>query len=75
MVFKATRNEQTLSWFRYHTQIEAKDGEKGMIKDKYGANAADLLVLVPIGTIIKDTTSGKALFQFLKDEDEYLVAQ
>jgi GTP-binding protein len=64
-----------LAWFRHHNKIEALDGEDGMIKDMYGANADNQIVVVPIGTIVKDIKSGHILFQFIKDGQEYIVAK
>ena len=55
--------------------ILAQDGQDGMIKDRYGANAPDKVIVVPIGTIIKDIQSGMIIFQFTKDREEYTVAK
>jgi GTP-binding protein len=46
-----------------------------MIKDRYGANAEDKIVIVPIGTIVKHMESGHILFQFTTDGQEYIVAK
>ena len=75
IIFKSSTNESTLSWFRYHPNIEADEGEYGRIKDQYGANAEDKIIIVPIGTVIKDAESGKNLFQFLKDDETYIAAK
>ena len=75
VIMRATKDEQTLSRFRYHSKIESKDGQDGMIKDMYGANADNLSVPVPIGTIVKNTQSGTILFQFTEDGQEYRVAK
>ncbi len=75
IIFKASKDEQTLAWFRHHNKIEALDGEDGMIKDMYGANADNKIIIVPIWTIVKDIQSGHILFQFIKDEQEYIVAK
>ncbi len=75
IIFRASKDEQTLAWFRHHNKIEALDGEDGMIKDMYGANADNQIVVVPIGTIVKDIKSGHILFQFIKDGQEYIVAK
>jgi Obg family GTPase CgtA len=75
VIFKASKDEQTLAWFRHHNKIEAQDGQDGMIKDMYGANADDKIVIVPIGTIVKNMESGHILFQFTKDQEKYIVAK
>lgn len=75
VIFKASKDEQTLARFRHHNKIEAQDGQDGMIKDRYGANAEDKIVIVPIGTIVKHMESGHILFQFTTDGQEYIVAK
>lgn len=75
IIFRASKDEQTLAWFRHHNKIEAQDGQDGMIKDRYGANAENKTVVVPIGTIVKHTLSGHILFQFTQDGQEYIVAK
>lgn len=61
--------------FRQRSMILAQDGQDGMIKDRYGANAPDKVIVVPIGTIIKDIQSGMIIFQFTQDREEYTVAK
>ena len=57
MIFRASKDEQTLISFRQYSHIIGQDGQDGMIKDRYGANAPDKIVIVPIGTIVKDVES------------------
>lgn len=54
VILKASKDEQTLIDFRQHNKIIAQDGQDGMIKDRYGANAPDRIVIVPVGTVVKD---------------------
>lgn len=75
VIMQASKDEHTLSRYRYHTKLIAKNGEDGRIKDQYGADADDLTLLVPIGTLIKERQSGRILFQFTEDGQEYMVAK
>ncbi len=74
IIFRGSSNEHTLSRFRHHTHIIAKEGEWGKIKDQYGSNADDLIVDVPLGTIIKDTRSGRIITQLLRHDELYTLA-
>ncbi|MBP6910354.1 hypothetical protein KBC03_02040 [Patescibacteria group bacterium] len=63
----------TLIDFRYLKTFAADKGEPGRTKDQYGKNAENLVLLLPVGTIVRDVQSGHVLYQFLKDGDEFEV--
>lgn len=75
VIFRASKDEQTLIDFRQHNKIIAQDGQDGMIKDRYGANAPERIVIVPVGTVVKELTTWHILVQFTYDGQEYVVAQ
>ncbi|MCR5411434.1 MAG: hypothetical protein K6E76_00150 [Patescibacteria group bacterium] len=54
MVFIAQKDENTLLEYKYKKTFKAKNGEDGRTKDQYGANAEDLILTVPVQTLIKD---------------------
>jgi len=54
IIFSATDELNTLLDQRYHSEYRAKKGQHGMGKKMHGKDAEDLIVRVPIGTIIKD---------------------
>jgi GTPase len=54
--FQASRSETTLYKFRYQRKITALDGDNGQSTDRYGRSAEDLIILVPLGTIVYDDT-------------------
>ncbi len=54
VVFAADRNLHTLIDFRYRKHYKAERGEHGRGKNQYGKNGEDLLVRVPIGTVVRD---------------------
>jgi len=51
----------TLSDFRHARVLRAKNGEKGGIKEMHGANGEDLIVNVPVGTIVTDADTGEII--------------
>ena len=69
MIFKASKDENTLLPFRYRKNFKAKYGMPGMSKDQYGSNAADLILPVPVGTMIKE--GGKVLHVFSQDQETW----
>lgn len=48
----------TLMDVRYRKQVRAERGENGRGKDQYGAAGKDVLVRVPVGTMVYDVTGG-----------------
>ncbi|MDR0282914.1 MAG: hypothetical protein LBI53_06640 [Candidatus Peribacteria bacterium] len=57
MIFQANKDENTLLEYKYKKKFKAKSGEDGRTKDQYGANAEDLILTVPVETLIKDAES------------------
>jgi len=55
IIFRATDELNTLLDQRYHSEYRAKKGQHGMGKKMHGKDGEDMVVRVPVGTIIKDT--------------------
>lgn len=61
IIFEATAALSTLLELRHKPHQKAERGRHGMGKDRHGASGEDLLVKVPVGTLIKDFESGDVL--------------
>lgn len=48
----------TLSDFRHTKSLRAKNGENGGTKEMHGAKGEDLIINVPVGTIVTDLETG-----------------
>ena len=73
VIFKADRNLRTLMDFRYKRKYEAENGQNGMKKKCYGKKGEDLIIKVPVGTMVFEAVSGK-LMKDLKEDGESFVA-
>src|SRR6478735_11398514 len=62
----ADRNLNTLIDFRYARRHEARNGEHGRGSDQYGAAAADIVLRMPVGTIISDADTGERIVELLE---------
>src|SRR5690349_15406437 len=71
----ADRNLNTLIDFRYARRHEAKNGEHGRGSDQYGAAADDIVLRMPVGTIISDAETGERLFELLEHDEKVLIAK
>ena len=72
---EADANLNTLIDFRYTRIFRAKSGENGRGRDQYGKGAEDIVLRVPVGTVIKDAESGTVLADLAKNGDRALLAK
>ena len=74
IVFKIDKGANTLLAFRYKRKFIAENGANGMTGKKHGKNGEDTIVLVPEGTLIRDSASGK-IIKDMTDCDEFIVCR
>lgn len=67
VIFEATSCLSTLLELRHRPHQKAEKGHNGMGKDRHGASGADLLIRVPVGTVIKDAETGDELADLTDD--------
>lgn len=75
VIFVGDSGLTTLLDFRYNRKIKAEDGQKGMNKDKFGADGEDTYVKVPIGTTIIDTDNNVIVGDIIKPFQEVVVCK
>ena len=61
ILFQADSNISTLADFRYKKKYNAQRGEDGKSGRKFGRKAPDLVIPVPIGTVVKEAETGRIL--------------
>ena len=74
IIFKVDEGLNTLIDLRYQKQIKGKKGENGSGKGMHGAKADDIIVKVPLGTIITDLDTGLIIADLTKNGEEVVVA-
>lgn len=75
VIFEATTHLSTLLDLRYNRLYKAKNGENGMPKRMHGADAKDLIVRVPIGTVIYDANTGRIMADLVSDKQRAVIAK
>jgi GTP-binding protein len=65
----------TLIDFKYKKHYVAKHGQHGMGKDRHGRAAADIIIKMPTGTVVKEAESDNILVDLLKPGQKYIAAQ
>lgn len=64
----------TLIDLRYMKKIKGAKGENGKGKNQNGSNASDVIVKVPLGTVVTDNDTGLILADLKHKDDEVIVA-
>ncbi len=67
VVFVADPGMRTLMDFRLHRRFKAENGDNGRKKNMRGANGANVVVKVPIGTVIYEEKTGRVVADIQKD--------
>ena len=75
VVFRADPQLTTLLDFRYRPLHHAKNGEGGLGSDCNGRGAEDLVLRVPVGTLLKDAESGTILHDLSVADQEVVIAK
>ncbi len=73
VVLVANRNQNTLAQFRFQKELQAKSGDNGSKNRRHGKSAPDLMVNVPVGTMVL-TTDGQLLADLTTDGQQAVIA-
>ncbi|MDP2600027.1 MAG: GTPase ObgE [Deltaproteobacteria bacterium] len=74
-IVRARTGLTTLMDVRYRKEFKADSGTNGMGKKMFGRRGEDAVIVVPVGTLIKDAASGKVLADMTKPDEEFIVAK
>jgi GTP-binding protein len=75
IIFEADCNMSTLLDFKFKPRIFAKHGVSGKGSLKNGLDAEDVIVKVPVGTLIKDAESKEIIFDLNEDRMRFIGAK
>lgn len=70
----ATSSSTTLVDFRHKRHVRAEPGQNGGNKNMTGRAGEDVILKVPVGTLIYDEVSGLLLADLMRDGDRYVIA-
>jgi GTP-binding protein len=73
--FVGDRNLNTLIDYRYARRHEARNGESGRGSDQFGAASDDIVLRVPVGTIIKDFETDQILAELIEPDVPVLLCK
>ena len=75
VILRADPQLWTLLDFRYQQHYRAERGQHGQGKTRTGRDGEDLVLRVPVGTVVRDAESGDALGELTEPGQELIVAK
>src|SRR5574344_447938 len=75
IILKADSNIHTLMDFKYQRHFFAENGENGRNKNRYGKKGEDMILHLPVGTLVKEANSGKIIVDLVEDQQEFLIVK
>lgn len=73
VIFRATVQLGTLQDFRFKREYKALNGIHGSGSNKAGRDADDIIIRIPVGTLLKDAETEETLFDFTEDGQEWVA--
>ena len=75
VIFQADRNLRTLMDFKYKRKYEAENGQNGMKKKRFGKAGENLVIKVPMGTVVIDEDTGLVMKDLVEDGESFVAAK
>ncbi|NLD16701.1 MAG: GTPase ObgE [Tissierellia bacterium] len=75
IILVTSENIHTLMDFRYKRIYKGNNGENGRNKKQFGANGEDIVLKVPIGTLVKDSVTGNVIVDLKGKNQEFIIAK
>lgn len=75
VIFQSNTNLNTLLDLKYKRKYKAGNGDNGGTSLKDGKNGNDIIIKVPVGTVIKDFESKETLFDLSKSSQKFVLAK
>jgi len=74
-IFKAKGGLTTLMDLKYRKKFEATRGEHGKGKNMFGRKGIDVVIDIPIGSVVFDQATGKMLVDFTEEGQTFVIAK
>ena len=75
IILRGNQNLWTLHHLKFKKHFRAGHGEHGSKNRSTGADGTDVFIDVPLGTVVKDTESGKFLFEITNHNQEIILCE
>jgi len=73
IIFESEENLNTLIDFRYQQHFKAENGKNGSGKNRTGLNGKNIVIKVPVGTVIMDSDKNEIYKDLVKKNERFLI--
>ncbi|HHX33166.1 MAG TPA: GTPase ObgE [Mollicutes bacterium] len=74
IIFKTDKSLRTLIDLKMMKLIKGDKGTNGSGSDKNGASAKDIIIKVPMGTVVTNASTGEVIADLVKEDEEKIIA-
>ncbi len=75
VIMESSERHNTLVHFRFNPEHSAQRGRHGEGSNKSGREGVDVLLKVPVGTIVFDDETGEKAFEFTQADQRFIIAR
>jgi GTPase len=75
IVMESSERHNTLVHFRFNPEHKAERGRHGEGSNKTGRHGGDVVLKVPVGTIVYDDDTGDKVFEFTQPDQHFVIAR
>ena len=75
VIMEASEKHNTLVHFRFNPEYKAQRGRHGEGSNRTGAEGEDVILKVPVGTLVYDEDTGELVHDFQKADDRLVIAR
>ena len=75
IIMESSERHNTLVHFRFNPEYKAQRGRHGEGSNRTGREGTDIILKVPVGTILYDADSGEKVHDFSRPDERIVVAQ
>jgi len=75
VIMESSERHNTLVHFRFNPEYKAQRGRHGEGSNRTGREGVDVLLKVPVGTIVYDADTGEKVYDFSRPDERIVIAQ
>jgi GTP-binding protein len=75
VIVKGNKNLWTLVHYKFKKHFKADHGEHGSKSRSFGADGKDVILEVPLGTVVKDSETMEVLFEITEHDQEVIALE
>ncbi len=75
VILRGNRNYWTLWHLKFNKHFKAEAGQPGGRNRRHGRAGKDIVIEVPLGTVVRDADTGELLGEITRDGEELIVAR